>query len=285
VVVSGGGAATTATTTIYIVRYGLTEFPLVENEGPFDSDIDPSSGIEHANAIASRLAADISSSLSSTSRKDINIMVFSSPFLRTCHTASIISAKVSSALESTVAVKIEEGLTEWQIPSLLVTPDGTKTEPRTVAQLAKLFPNIIDSSYTSVNPFQDDWFPESQDRLLQRCGKTLQALLLLQQQASSSGNEEADHNNIMILVSHAPCDQALALYLEGNWTSPEQSHLTAWPLGGITKFTARASSIIEGTTNHDEATSHNKNKWTMEWYGDSQHVSITRLVHICTYLR
>jgi hypothetical protein len=154
-----GGATTTATTTIYIVRYGLTEFPLVENEGPFDSDIDPSSGIEHANAIASRLAADISSSLSSTSRKDINIMVFSSPFLRTCHTASIISAKVSSALESTVAVKIEEGLTEWQIPSLLVTPDGTKTEPRMVVQLAKLFPNIIDSSYTSVNPFQDDWFP------------------------------------------------------------------------------------------------------------------------------
>ena len=65
---------------VWIVRYGLTEHPLVESVGPFDSDIDPQEGIEHAKAIAQRIAE---------SGKDAPKIVFSSPFLRTTHTAHI----------------------------------------------------------------------------------------------------------------------------------------------------------------------------------------------------
>ena len=220
---------------IYIVRYGLTEYPLVEDKGPYDSDIDPNQGIPHAQAIATRLSQDISSSKDTT--------VLSSPFLRTTHTASIIADQLN------IKVQIEEGLTEWQIPSLLVEQEtGSKTNPRTVTELHKIFPNI-DTTYQSGNPFQSSWYPETDEsKLLKRCATTLQKIL----------EQHASLTNI-ILVSHAPCDQALALYLEGNTNNPERSTLTPWPLGGITKFTSSRNSSEE--------------EWTMEWYGDTQHVS------------
>ena len=231
---------------IYIVRYGLTEFPLVEDKGPYDSDIDPNQGIPHAQAISERLSQDISTSKDTT-------VILSSPFLRTTHTASIIADKLQGT------VLIEEGLTEWQIPSLLVEQDtGSKTNPRTVEELSKMFSNI-DTSYQSGNPFQPDWFPESDEsKLLKRCATTLEKIL---ETHSSSTN--------FILVSHAPCDQALALYLEGNTNAPEQSNLTPWPLGGITKFTSSSSPQDGG--------------WTLEWYGDTQHVSFHSENLISTY--
>ena len=232
---------------IYIVRYGLTEYPLVEDKGPYDSDIDPNQGIPHAQAIAERLFNDISSKEST--------IILSSPFLRTTHTASIIAETLNST------VQIEEGLTEWQIPSLLVQQQtGIKTNPKTVNELSKIHPNI-DTKYQSVNPFQESWFPETDEsKLLNRCATTLTKILETHSSASN-----------IILVSHAPCDQALALYLEGNSQTPHQSNLTPWPLGGITKFTS-SSSPQEGG-------------WTLEWYGDTQHVSFQTIFHlICTYL-
>ena len=217
---------------VFIVRYGLTEHALVEDVGPFDSDINPNEGIEHAKAIATRIAND----------PDKPTVVFSSPFLRTSHTASILAKELNTL------VKIEEGLTEWQSPSLLINKDtGKKTDPRSVAELAETLGNI-DTKYVSQNPAtskEGPKFPEDEGDLCDRCKATWNKLL----QSCST-----DYESIAI-VSHAPCDQALAYYIQ-------ESVLPPWPMGGITKF---SRTIL---TSSNECTS-----WEMEFYGDSQHVS------------
>ncbi len=158
---------------VWIVRYGLTEHPLVENVGPFDSDIDPQEGIEHAKCIAQRIAK---------SGKDAPKIVFSSPFLRTTHTAHIIALEQAED----VSVKLEEGLWEWLTPSLLVEPNGVKTEPKSPLELAVKF-DTIDTDYKSVNPVEPDestnvpagapHFVESEEKLIQRCELTISRLL------------------------------------------------------------------------------------------------------------
>ena len=228
---------------VWIIRYGLTEHPLVEGVGPFDSDIDPIEGVEHAKCIAQRIAK---------SGEDAPKVVYSSPFLRTTHTAHILASEQAEK----VPVKLEEGLWEWLTPSLLVEPNGVKTEPKSPSELATKF-DTIDTTYESINPVIKDeseiiptgspHFIESEDALLLRCAITVARLL-----------EAAQGENIAI-VSHAPCDQAIALHLEGAPTISE-SKLGPWPLGGITMFSRTLAA--DGTTG----------PWVMEMYGSTNHM-------------
>lgn len=172
--------------------------------------IDPTEGVEHAEAIARSIA----------SASDKPSVVYSSPFQRTAETAHRI------AMACGCSVRIEEGLTEWQVLSLLVDPSGTRTYPKTTPELAELF-SSIDVSYASINPSDGSdgspSFPESEEQLLARCTKTIRGIL------------DQTSDNICI-VSHAPCDQSIAFYLEGA-ASVSESSLGPWALGGVTKFT------------------------------------------------
>mmetsp|Transcript_87612 Transcript_87612/g.131393 ORF Transcript_87612/g.131393 Transcript_87612/m.131393 type:complete len:254 (-) Transcript_87612:452-1213(-) len=225
---------------VWIVRYGLTKYPLVENAGPYDSELDPTEGVDHAKSIARRI---------SSNEGDLPKYVYSSPFVRTTHTAQLIALELPSG-----SVRIEGGLTEWQIPSLLVDKEGVRTYPKDAKQLAETY-DTIDLSYESVNPPSLEGveevtdgapkFEESEQDLMKRCSKTLEGILKL-----SNGES-------FVLVSHAPCDQALALHLEGK--GPSDSKLGPWPLGGITKF----SRCVNDDGSFGE--------WELDFYGETEH--------------
>lgn len=118
---------------VWIIRYGLTKHPLVENLGPFDGefaqrfkqwpphhrlgerlsnilffltgDICSTEGVDHAKCIARKIAA---------SGTDAPKFVYSSPFLRTAHTAQLVALDTAKP-----CVRIEEGmLIHFMITSL-----------------------------------------------------------------------------------------------------------------------------------------------------------------------
>lgn len=234
---------------IWIIRYGLTEYQLVENEGPFNSDIHPEDGVEAANCIAGRIAS---------SENGAPSIVYSSPFQRTAHTANILASALRNDNNGEVTrLNIEEGLTEWQVPSLLVNASsGMKAEPESVKDLKKKF-DCIDPSYTSLNPVIVNGrcdvvrkgapcFTESEEQLLKRAKVTISKIL-----------EHSKGKNLAI-VSHAPVDQALAYVLEsgGDAIKSEKSQIGPWPLGGITLF---SRNVLE-------------QEWKLEFYGDTDHM-------------
>ena len=137
---------------------------------------------------------------------------------------------------------------------LTVEPDGSHLSPRTVQQLIDMTFTEIDPDYKSVNPIATDpnnipegapYFFESEEYLMKRCKITMDRIL---------GN--ANGANFCI-VSHTPCAQAMALYLE-NASSLEESELGPWPLGGVTLF----------TKDSDDASG----KWKLELYADTSHM-------------
>ena len=67
-------------------------------------------GMEHAKRIASRIKR---------SGADKPKGFYCSPFVRTAHTAQLIALDLPRP-----TVRVEEGLIEWQIPSLLQDPNG-----------------------------------------------------------------------------------------------------------------------------------------------------------------
>jgi hypothetical protein len=158
-------------------------------------------------------------------------------------------------------VRIEEGLTEWQIPSLLVDPNGTKTFPQKAENLAQVY-GTIDTAYQSVNPHASDdavdfpegapHFQETEEALLLRCATTLTRIL-----------EHSDGESLAI-VSHAPCDQAMALFLEAKGVS--DSKLGPWPLGGITMFSRVVNDNTTGSQNYSYG------EWELEFYGNTDHM-------------
>ena len=153
---------------VWICRYGLTAFPLVESVGPYDSDIDVSVG--HAECIAQRIHQD------DAARPQ---RIYASPFLRCVHTAHIIAKEghhSDSNKNNKPTVRIEEGLTEWQVPGLLVEPHGTRTYPQDAQSHAQTFDAAIDTSYKSKNPVSDAAW-EDEEALFQRCQTTLDAIL------------------------------------------------------------------------------------------------------------
>jgi len=214
-------------------------------------DIDPTLGITHANSIAQRI---ISSPDGQVPQK-----VYASPFLRTVHTADILAKAVESK------VRIEEGLTEWQVPSLLEV-EGVRTYPKTAKEHATKF-DSIDMKYQSLNPLVQDnatnvptgapQFPESEEQLVLRCKTTLDKIL----------QEDAQGDTIAI-VAHAPCVIGMALHLAG-LSLKEGSKLEAWPLGGLTLFSRPI--LMRDNNNNDSATI-SYGDWKMEFYGNSDHM-------------
>eukprot|EP00571_Detonula_confervacea_P002990 CAMPEP_0172313584 /NCGR_PEP_ID=MMETSP1058-20130122/20531_1 /TAXON_ID=83371 /ORGANISM="Detonula confervacea, Strain CCMP 353" /LENGTH=248 /DNA_ID=CAMNT_0013027261 /DNA_START=36 /DNA_END=782 /DNA_ORIENTATION=- len=224
---------------IYFVRYGLTKYPLVEDMGPYDSPLHPIDGYEHGIAIARRLAA-------MPTPPDV---VFSSSLHRAVSTSQLIVHALGKTKNS---ILIEDGLIEWLTPSLTVEPDGTRLQPRTVQQLVDLTFTEIDQEYKSVNPIAPDpsnapegapYFFESEEYLMTRAKVSMQKII-----------EHANGKNICI-VSHTPCAQAMAVYLE-DAASLEESKIGPWPLGGITAFTKG---------DDDDG-------WKLEMYADTSHM-------------
>ena len=208
-------------------------------------DIHPEDGIEAAHCIANKIA----------SSSNAPSIVYSSPFLRTTHTASIlVNTLRSKSSDVTIPLNIEEGLTEWQIPSLLLNQStGIKTLPESASDLKKKF-DCINANYKSVNPEVLEGtkdrngapcFLESEEDLLKRCKVTLDKLL-----EDSKGKSFA-------IVSHAPCDQALAYncYTGSDVLRDEKTPIGPWPLGGITCFSRGL-----------------ENGWELECYGDTDHM-------------
>lgn len=288
---------------VWFVRYGLTEHPLVEDLGPYDSDIDPTVGIEHATCIAKRIADGICKGVDDDN--SVPTVVYASPFLRTAHTGYIVANELQSkSSNDKVELRLEEGLWEWLIPSLLVTKcDGIKTHPMPVDILSKKLVELeqpvaaaatatatIAIDYRSVNPYDDSgdegvtcvpervvpdtngitittttttttrrprWI-ESETDLLERCASTLNGLLANHDDTGAS----------LCVVSHAPCDQAMAFCLEAGASTPEESGLTPWPLGGITVF---SRPVVMGTDG-DGSTAVDYGEWTMDLYGNTEHM-------------
>jgi broad specificity phosphatase PhoE len=230
---------------VYLVRYGLTDPPLMENVGNYDSDIHEPIGVEHALAIANFLQ-----------ERDANAkpsVVYSDPFLRCAHTANIIARTLICPH------RIEEGVTEWMVPSLLVDKDGDITKPRTVEELNKIFPSI-DTMFQSVNPVDKldgaptgaPHFVESEQALFERVACTLDRLL-------DYHHSLPNKNENLCIVSHAPCLQGMALILEDK-NDPTQSSFGPWSLGGVTCFS------------RDICYHGNRSKWKCEFYSATDHL-------------
>jgi len=299
---------------VWFVRYGLTEHPLLEDLGPYDSDIDPGEGIDHAVSIAKRIARGIDTDSDGRGDTDsISTVVYASPFLRTAHTGYIVANELQQQQQhdgsdnsGSVELRLEEGLWEWLIPSLLVTKaDGIKTNPRHVTVLNEDLQKLeekrvaghpsatIAVDYQSVNPYDDSGdvgivcvpprentttanatadggtpplWTESEADLLARCETTLSRLLDLHQTDAQS----------FCIVSHAPCDQAMAFFLEQRCScastvpieTPKDSKLNPWPLGGITVFSRPI--VYEHEDGSNTATGFGD--WTMELYGNTEHM-------------
>lgn len=224
---------------IYFVRYGLTKYPLVEDTGPYDSPLHPIHGYEQGIAIARRLAA-------MPTPPDV---IYSSSLHRAVSTSQLI---VHALGKTSNSIRVEDGLIEWLTPSLTVEPDGTRLQPRSVQQLVDMTFIEIDQGYQSVNPISDEpsttgapYFFESEEYLMLRAKVSMQRIL-----------EHAKGSNICI-VSHTPCAQAMALYLEGA-ASLEESKIGPWPLGGVTMFIKDKDSDSDG--------------WKLEMYADTSHM-------------
>lgn len=219
---------------VWLVRYGKTQFPLKEFDGPYNSDIHNPEGVEHAHAIATSIASSPIECRPS--------QVYCSPFTRTVHTAHIIAGALGTYLN------VEDGLYEWLTPSLLVDRSGVRTYPLSVTELKERF-ELIDAEYTSKNPIRDEYFPEGEKDLIERCQKTLDGILSV-----------AKGENIVI-VAHAPCVQSIAFAMEGI-ALPSESKLEQLPLGGITRFSRDVRQ--DGTSTYDD--------WNMDFYGSTTHM-------------
>ena len=227
---------------IYFVRYGLTKYPLVEDLGPYDSPLHPIYGYEHGIAIARRLAG-------MPAPPDV---VYSSSLHRAVSTSQLIVHALGKTQNS---IRIEDGLIEWLTPSLTVEPDGTRLQPRTVRELVGMTFTEIDVQYQSVNPIiatdSSDlydgapYFFESEDYLVNKRAKVTMERII----------QHSNGENICI-VSHTPCAQAMALYLEGA-ASLGESKIGPWPLGGITMF-VKDMTMDSG--------------WKLEMYADCSHM-------------
>lgn len=230
---------------VWLARYPTTEHALVEGVGPYDSDIDPTIGIIHANAIMKRI---------SSSGDAVPLFVYTDPFLRCTHTGDIIVKGLGKGNEK--IHRIEEGLTEWQVASLLVDEHSNKTCPRTPEHLQQLFPKNIDLSYESVNPLMPDGttrdqvpkgstiFPETETDLFERCSTSITRIL-----------DGLKNNENVCIVSHAPCNIAMASFLDGN-----TDRIWKWSLGGLTRFSR--------TFENDGA----PEQWNLDFYDCTEHM-------------
>ncbi len=119
---------------------------------------------------------------------------------------------------------IEDGLTEWLTESLVGKDNYTPPSP---TSLKKTFKNI-DVSYKS---FLHPTFPESEPELLVRMKHVVDGLC------------KKYKGKNLLLVSHAPCDLAIALALSNG--TPEKHDLDPYPLGGVFQFTSGSKGTFD----------------------------------------
>jgi phosphohistidine phosphatase SixA len=283
--------------------------------GPYDSDIDPKEGIEHAKCIAKRIAKghhDPSYSCDDNKSDDddnvnnfnynnieetIPKIVYADPFMRTTHTGHIIAKELGNNIQ----LRLEDGLWEWLIPSLLVEKStGIKTEPKSVEDLKNIMKfNLIDTNYKSVHSYKNNMiltFPETEKQLFQRCGEITLSKLIKETEIAKTNTNNNNNNNdnsmydSICIVSHAPCLQAMAYYLDIDSSLPEESKIVKpWPLGGITMFsriitipTTTTTTSTSTTTEDEDEDGDEENdkeddvvitsKWKCEFYGCTDHM-------------
>ena len=216
--------------------------------------------MEHATCIAKRIAKghqcqvvdvhvddnnnDVNNS-NNVTESTIPKVVYADPFMRTTHTGHIIAQE----LGNNIKLRSEEGVWEWLIPSLLVDKStGIQTEPNSIHVLKnKMKFDSLDMNYKSMHSYQDKMivtFPESEEQLLNRCEITVSKLIqnnttdtTENTKANTDTNNNKNNYDSICIVSHAPCLQAMAYYLDIDSTSPKESKIVKpWPLGGITMF-------------------------------------------------
>ena len=200
--------------------------------------------------------------------------------MRTTHTGHIIAKELGNNIQ----LRLEDGLWEWLIPSLLVEKStGIKTEPKSVEDLKNIMKfNLIDTNYKSVHSYKNKMiltFPETEKQLFQRCGEiTLSKLIKETEIAKTNTNNNNNNNNdnsmydSICIVSHAPCLQAMAYYLDIDSSLPEESKIVKpWPLGGITMF-SRIITTIEDEDNKDKEVVVCCSQWKCEFYGCTNHM-------------
>lgn len=141
---------------------------------PDDPDLSPD-GLRQAMELAGRLG-----------REPI-VHLFSSPYLRAVHTASLCAARHH------LPIKVEDGIGEF----LEVAKFTAQPMLLSRAELARSFP--IDPAY---RPIYEPTFPESKQVLLSRCRAVIEALL-----ARTRGN--------LLLVGHGASCKALIYALLG----------------------------------------------------------------------
>ena len=266
--------------------------------------------MEHAQCIAKRIANghqcqvvnvhvddnnnDVNNSNNVTEDSTIPKVVYADPFMRTTHTGHIIAKE----LGNTIKLRSEDGVWEWLIPSLLVDKStGKMTEPNSIKVLKnKMKFDSLDMNYKSIHSYKDKMivtFPESEEQLLNRCEITVSKLIqnttteteTEDRKANTDTNNNNNYDSICI-VSHAPCLQAMAYYLDIDSTSPKESKIVKpWPLGGITMFSRRIITTTTTTTTSIIAEEHGYvdgeaveekdvecSKWKCEFYGCTNHM-------------
>ena len=291
----------------------------IKDVGPYDSDIDPKEGMEHAKCIAKRIANghevvvhvddnnnnNVNSKneiTSETETEDSTIpkVVYADPFMRTTHTGHIIAKELcNNNNNNNIKLRSEDGLWEWLIPSLLVDKStGIQTEPQSRNVLKEKF-KLIDINYKSIQSYKDQMiftFPESEQQLFHRCEITVSKLIQnnttentnTKAKANTKANTNNNNYDSICIVSHAPCLQAMAYYLDVDSTSPKESKIVKpWPLGGITMFsriitTTTTTTIIAEDDDEDDDDDDDDDKdidkdvvwskWKCEFFGCTNHM-------------
>ena len=218
--------------------------------------------------------------------------------MRTTHTGHIIAQE----LGNNIKLRSEDGVWEWLIPSLLVDKStGIQTEPNSIHVLKnKMKFDSLDMNYKSIHSYKDKMivtFPESEEQLFHRCEITVSKLIQnnttdTTENTNTTANTDTNNNNnnydSICIVSHAPCLQAMAYYLDIDSTSPKESKIVKpWPLGGITMFSRRIITTTTTTTttiiaedDEDDDDDEDKDidkdvvcsKWKCEFYGCTNHM-------------
>jgi broad specificity phosphatase PhoE len=153
--------------------------------------------------------------------------IFTSPFERALHTSVLVCKDLGLP-----RVNIEDGITEWQTPSLVGREEAPPYEPPSLLDLIERFPEI-NAKYAAITkptPF------ETEDQMVKRVGRIAQIL----------ANSVFPSN--LLIVTHAPCAIGISLSFEGlaDLDASERKRETklkpsGWPLGGLTEFTRTSS--------------------------------------------
>ena len=182
------------------------------------ADIANPEGIAHAQCLADRLRSQLKCGEIAPTR------IYASPFIRATHTAHLVAEKLN------LKVYIEDGISEWVTPDLL---GKDRYVPRSVFELHYLFP-YVSKNYRSVlttHNMQHLW--EDETDLYERSQEIINRLV------ESAGGQS------ILICTHAPCAQAVALAMDVNANmDPSQSQIPPWPLGGLTMFSRELNTDI-----------------------------------------